>query len=170
MSSDRIFLAIFIAFLSACNLFSAIAATGTNGNKSDDQIITDACKAAKEKNCNILLKFSAKWCPWCVNLKKISQEKPLAEALKKFELVELDVGDKVMVNGKKQYKNFLELMQKYSPEVFIPQMIVLDCNGKVISRLNPDDYESKDQKGNDPEKLAKILLKCSITEKQPAGK
>ncbi len=130
--------------------------------KTSGQIIGDACKSAVSNKRHVLLKFSAEWCPWCVDMKKIFQEKSIQEALKGFELVELDVGKRVMVGDKKTYEKNYDVMMKYCEKAFIPQLIVLDPEGKVVARLNPDDYEKKDPEGNDPEKLAKILLNHSL--------
>ena len=160
----------FMTLLFLTNTVFLYSQTPVEPEKSGKTLIADACQTSAKNQCPVLLKFSAEWCPWCVDMKKIFQEKRMVDVLKGFELVELDVGKRIMVDGKKQYEKHFELMKKYAEKVFIPQLIVLDSQGKVLARLNPDDYEKKNPEGNDPEKLANILKQLLTPSTNDGGK
>ncbi|MBF0410350.1 MAG: thioredoxin family protein [Candidatus Riflebacteria bacterium] len=149
--------------------FPLFGQNAMNTYKTGEEAIASACVSAANINRNVLLKFSADWCPWCVDMKKIFQEKKLAETLSNFELVELDVGKRIMENGKKRYERYFDLMQKYSSKAFIPQLVVLDSKGNVLANLNPDDYENEKEKGNDSGKLTKILEKYVMPQAKAIG-
>lgn len=129
-----------------------------SGEVASGQIqIDQACAAAAEHRTLVLVKFGAGWCPWCRDMEKIFEEPVLVEALKHFERVDLDVGKRTRVDGKKRYEKHFDLMMKYAREAFIPQLFILDKKGRLVARLNPADYERTSPEGNDPEKLARIL-------------
>ncbi|HEY9068947.1 MAG TPA: thioredoxin family protein [Candidatus Ozemobacteraceae bacterium] len=124
---------------------------------SGQAMIDQACATAAAHRNLVLVMFTAEWCPWCRDMKKAFQEPVLVEALKKFELVELDVGKRSIVDGKKRYERHFDLMMRYARTAFIPQLFVLDWKGRLVARLDPADYERANPEGNDPARLARIL-------------
>ncbi|MBF0502153.1 MAG: hypothetical protein HQM09_18580 [Candidatus Riflebacteria bacterium] len=156
MRKQLILTAVFIFFICFSG-FSSLRAESMFAVESESAKIAVTCQKAAIVNRLVLLKFSAEWCPWCVDMKKIFQERCLISALKGYELVEIDVGKRIMVKGKKIYEKNLGLMKKYAEKIFVPQLIILDTQGRVVARLNPDDYERKSPEGNDPAKLAGLL-------------
>ncbi|MFZ2956625.1 MAG: thioredoxin family protein [Candidatus Ozemobacteraceae bacterium] len=137
---------------------------------SGQGLIDQACAVAAAHRTLVLVKFGAEWCPWCRDMKKVFQEPVMVDVLKHFELVELDVGKRSIVDGKKSYERHFDLMMKYARKAFIPQLFILDKKGRFVARLNPEDYErTAKPEGNDPARLAKILSRYRLPQK-PSNK
>jgi len=157
----RVFIRLFVVLAVIFGCLATACAAGETG--SGRESIERACAVAAASRNLVLVKFGADWCPWCRDMEKIFREPVMVEALKKFEFVDLDVGKRSIVDGKKRYERHYDLMMTYARKAFIPQLFILDKKGRLVARLNPVDYErTSGPEGNDPEKLAKLLSRYNL--------
>lgn len=152
---------LFFVLMTVLICLSTANAAGETG--SGREAIGRACAAAAANRTLVLVKFGAEWCPWCRDMDKIFREPVMVEALNTFEFVDLDVGKRSIVDGKKRYERHYDLMMQYARKAFIPQLFILDKKGRLVARLNPVDYErTSGPEGNDPEKLARVLSRYRL--------
>jgi thioredoxin-related protein len=105
-----------------------------------------AKKKAATENKNILLVFSGSdWCARCMELEKTvwQTEEFKTESKKNWVLLRADflqkkgIPDPVDVNDMK-----IILAEKYNRDGFFPLMVMLDKNGRVLSKSGPQDFTS----------------------------
>lgn len=108
-----------------------------------------AKKKAAAENKNILLVFSGSdWCTRCIELEKLvwQSEEFKTESKKSWVLLRADFLQKkgnpepVDVNDMKMI-----LAEKYNRDGFFPFIVMLDKNGKVLSRTGTQEFSTAEE-------------------------
>lgn len=131
-----------IAALAAPVFLATAALAGTAGWSTDLDKSLAGAKADK-KHVMVLLTGSD-WCPPCIMMHKkvFSQKEFVAEASKNFELVELDFPRADKELSEKNEKLAKRYVQE--SELSFPSTLVLDADGKLITRFIASEFPDKD--------------------------
>jgi thiol:disulfide interchange protein len=112
--------------------------------------INDAIAEAKRTGKNVLLEVGADWCAWCKTMDTFYADHPQLKQLKARHYVA------VKINSSPENPN-TKTLARYPKGHCIPQLIVLDKNGKFLH--SQDTCELESGKNYDLEKFKAFLNK-----------
>jgi len=110
------------------------------------------CDRAKREGKRVLLNFDGRWCPWCRDMDTCLEQPEVKAALEGYLVLKIDVG---------RFDRHQAVMDELIDRKEIPALVILDGDGNRVVHLPSKDYEDREKRRNDPQRLAKLLREHS---------
>lgn len=110
------------------------------------------CDRAKHEGKRVLLNFDGRWCPWCRDMDTCLQTPEVKRALGRYVVLKIDVG---------RFDKHQVVMDELIDRKEIPALVILDGDGNRVAHLPSKEYEDREKRRNDPQRLAKLLREHS---------